>query len=335
MNDLPTVSKGVICGNPGELSYGEQPLGELTADSVLIKVHSAPINPSDLSYVAGTYATKRPRGSIGGFEGSGLVIAAGASEGAQGLLNKRVCFISGEVRCGAWGEYVLLGNALSKVFPIPDTVSYEQGANSLINPLTAQGFIHIMETSEQKVVVHAAAASSLGKIFLALCQEKNFTLINIVRRQSQVDTLVALGAEHVINTGEEGWEAKATELFKQLNPQVFFDPLSGESGSKLVSLLPNGSTTYNYGALGGRNYTLSVADTIFKGKTVTGYWLSGSLKDPQLAVKLGQRSFMAMATGLVKTEIAKTFNHEQYQEAIAFQKENSSVGKVLFQNPNF
>lgn len=336
MAEIPKTTKGVIVNVNSELYYNEMPTDELTADAVLIKVHSGTINPSDISFVNGTYASDKPRPSIGGFEGSGLVVAAGVGIYAQSMLNKRVAFLSGGTKaCGSWGECLVMQNAKQWVFPLPDTVSYEQGANALVNPLTAQGFINILETTGQKVVVHSAAASSLGKMFLSLCQKSGIILINVVRKQSQVDTLASLGADHVINTGVEGWQAIATDLFNQMTPLTFFDALGGKTGSELFSLMPDGSTTYNYGGLDGSEYTISLADTIFKNKTLTGYWLTHDLQNPALAVKLGERSFAALATGQVQTTIAKTFPHEQFEEAFAYYKENASQGKVLLQNPNF
>ena len=50
---------------------------------VLVKMHSSPINPSDLAFLAGGYGIKKPFPVVPGFEGSGIVVAAG-----KGILPK-------------------------------------------------------------------------------------------------------------------------------------------------------------------------------------------------------------------------------------------------------
>lgn len=111
----------------------------------------------------------------------------------------------------------------------------------------------------------------------------NITLINFVRRQEQVDILKSLGAEHIINTSEENWKEQTTELFGQLKPQAFFDAIGGETASDIFELMPNNSTTYNYGALSLRPIAATSIDLIFKCKVLKGYWLTTDLSNPEKA----------------------------------------------------
>jgi hypothetical protein len=38
-----------------------------------------------------------------------------------------------------------------------------------------------------------------------ICKIKKMPLINIVRKQEQVDVLEGMGAENILNSSEEGW----------------------------------------------------------------------------------------------------------------------------------
>src|SRR6187402_1075007 len=57
---------------------------------LLIKVRLASINPSDLSFIRGLYGQPRKQGQPAGFEGVGVVAAAGSDAAAQALVGKRV-----------------------------------------------------------------------------------------------------------------------------------------------------------------------------------------------------------------------------------------------------
>ena len=61
---------------------------------------------------------------------------------------------------GAWAQYMVVstkGGAL----PLRESVSLEQGATSVINPLTASAFIEIAKRGGHKAIVLSPAASSL------------------------------------------------------------------------------------------------------------------------------------------------------------------------------
>lgn len=336
MEDLPKTTKGVIIDENDKLSYGEIPLPEMEEEEVLIKIHSAPINPSDLSFARGRYPAGKTKPTAVGFEGSGLVIAAGSNEKCQALLNKRVCFFAkGKRASGSWGEFSVVD--LNSVMPLPESLSYEEGASCLVNPLTVEGFLHTSEKNGVKCIIHSAAASQVGRMLIAGAKETGIKLINVVRRQEQVDIIKELGAEEalIINTGEEDWKEKAQAIFDEHQPGAFFDAVAGEVANEIVRMMPPKSTTYNYGALSLTPISVSSIDLIFKLKVVTGWWLSDYVRSPENVAVIFPRTFERLAKKIFKTEVAQTFSHEKYGEAIEFYKNNMTKGKVLLQNPNF
>lgn len=120
--DIPTNTKCVILDDKNVLSYGELPLGEIGADQVLVKIHSAAINPSDVMFCQGLYSAEKSRPCVPGFEGSGVIVAGGSSVKSQALNGKNVCFFaSGKDTKGSWGEYTVISN--DSVFPLPETLS--------------------------------------------------------------------------------------------------------------------------------------------------------------------------------------------------------------------
>jgi hypothetical protein len=83
-------------------------------------------------------------------------------------------------------------------FPLDTSVSLEQGAMSVTNPLTAMAFLTLAKEGRHKVIVQTAAASALGQMVNRLCRREGIQIINIVRREAQKELLKEQGAAIVI-----------------------------------------------------------------------------------------------------------------------------------------
>ena len=77
-----------------EAVYGQVHIPKPTgADQVLVKVHSIPLNPSDIYFIKGMWGIKIAHPFTPGWECSGEVIEAGEGESAQSLVGKRVSYL--------------------------------------------------------------------------------------------------------------------------------------------------------------------------------------------------------------------------------------------------
>ena len=332
MQDIPKTTNGVIISEDSTLKFGEFPLPELGENDLLIKVHSAPINPSDQYSFVGLYADGKGRPALAGLEGSGLVVATGTTDKAKALLNKRVAFFTGS-KSGTWAEHNV--TSADNAFPLPENVDYEQGAMYLVNPLTVQGLLNLCEDNKYTAVASSAAASQVGRMFIKAAKEAGITVVNFVRREAQVQVLKDLGADHVINRGQEGWEEEAKKVTGEVKVQAFFDALGGPDAGAIISTLPDGAITYNYGLLTLKPLQISGDDLIFKRKEVKGYWLATDLRSPDAGERTFARAFSRIATGVFHSVIGGRFTHENFQQALDAYASNMTKGKVLIQNANF
>ena len=71
-------------------------------------------------------------------------------------------------------------------------------------------------------MVQDAAASSLGKMFVKFAKEYDIKVVNIVRRQEQVDMLKQLGADNVLNSSDTGFMQHFEDLSIKVQPKFFF-----------------------------------------------------------------------------------------------------------------
>jgi NADPH2:quinone reductase len=225
----------------------ETPLPQ--ADEVVVRVEATPINPSDLGLLfgaadmstataSGTAAkpivtARIPEGRMKsmagrldqslpvGNEGAGVVVAAGSSGAAHGLLGKTVALFGGamysQYRCVKVGQCLIL----------PEGTAPADGASCFVNPLTALGMVETMRREGHAALVHTAAASNLGQMLNRICIAEHIGLVNVVRTQEQQDLLKALGARHVCNIGSPTFMQDVTDAIIATRATLAFDAIGG------------------------------------------------------------------------------------------------------------
>ena len=74
------MMNSVLIKENNVLEYGQIPIPEPGKDQVLVKMHSIPINPSDLLFMKGLLQTPLVHPFTPGWEGSGEVVKAGPGD---------------------------------------------------------------------------------------------------------------------------------------------------------------------------------------------------------------------------------------------------------------
>jgi len=67
-----------------------------------------------------------------------------------------------------------------------------------------------------------------------LCKERGITVVNVVRRQEQVDSLKADGAEHVLDSSTPTFDKDLYELSEKLECMVGFDCIAGNMPGRIL-----------------------------------------------------------------------------------------------------
>ena len=187
-----------------------------------------------------------------------------------------------------------------------------------------------------KAIVHGAAASALGKMLVKYSKKMDLPLINIVRSEEQVKTLQNLGAEHILNSTSDSFDADLKAISKELEATAYFDPIAGDLTKQVLVGMPPKSTAYVYGGLSGKPITIDVLTLIFYQKTVSYLYLDVWFKDasPEDIKNAITEVATDLATGgkIFGTKIFETYPITKLEEAIDSSNKNASKGKVIF-NP--
>jgi NADPH:quinone reductase len=323
-----------------EVTLADVPVPTPGDDEVLIRVEATPINPSDLGLLFGgadittvtsdgSMATAKlpPQvltamaGRVGesmpvGNEGAGPVVAAGSSPEAQALLGKTVAIIGGAM----YAQYRLI--KASQCLVLPEGTTPAEGASCFVNPLTALGMVETMKLEGHTGLVHTAAASNLGQMLVKLCLADGIPLVNVVRREEQVDLLKGIGATHVVNMTAPTFMEDLTEALVETGATLAFDAIGGgRQGGQILAAMEAaavrkmteysryGSTTYKqlyiYGGL-------DRSPTEFQRAFGMMWGMGGWLLTPFLQ-KIGPEASQALRERVareVKTTFASSYTQE-------------------------
>jgi NADPH:quinone reductase-like Zn-dependent oxidoreductase len=232
-----------------ELSLVSVDVGEPGPEQVVIEMHAAPINPSDLGLLVGAadMSTARASGTAGnpvitasipqnymramagrvdesmpvGNEGAGIVVKAGSSPEAQALMGKLVTVIGG----ATYAQYKVA--RVSECMVLPEGATAAQGASCFVNPLTSLAMTEVMRREGHTALVHTAAASNLGQMLNKICIKDGIALVNIVRSEEQAELLRSIGATYICNSSAPSFMDDLTEALVATGATIAFDAIGG------------------------------------------------------------------------------------------------------------
>lgn len=255
------------------IAIEEKPLRQPLPDELLVKMEAAPFNPSDIAFMQDSYQVKKQMPCVPGFEGAGIVVAAGSSLDSKRWLNKRVSCFSQQDKDGTWAEYFYA--RVYEVLPVSDKLSAQQASTFFINPYTAWGLFEIALQRESKAVIVNAAGSRVADFLFELAKIHQLEVIAIVRKQKTADTLLQQGLKHVLVESDPDFEHRLREIAVKLNATTAFDAVGGSLSGQLFNLMPADSEVVLYGGLSGKAVSgLNPLGLIFENKMFTGFNLN-------------------------------------------------------------
>jgi len=328
--NIPQTMKAIFQEEAGgPLVVREVPVPLPKAGEVLIKMEATPINPSDLSFLQGTYAVKANFPVTPGIEGSGTVVHVGKGLLAKMRMGKRVTCSSTPENGGTWAEYMT--TSAMRCIPIQNNIEFDRAAMLIVNPLTALSFIDITKEEKHKAIVNNAAASALGQMLVRLAKNEGIPLINIVRKAEQEEVLKKIGAKHILNSEDSDFILKLKDLMQELNATLIFDAVGGEQTGILLEAAPNGSKLVSYAKLSEQNACFDSRIIVQQDKSIHGFFLGNhTSKQPILKKLKNTKKVQKLLNESLHTKIQQIFTLEEANQAVETYRKNMTKGKVLF-----
>ena len=299
--------------------------GEPGAGEVLIEAELFPINPADMENLAGKYGATPPRlPMVVGTEGVGQVAMVGP--GVTHVEPGDRVFLPGP---GAWRERAVCNAA--RVFALPSGVDPRQLAMLRVNPPTAYLLLHQYVAPEAgHWVIQNAANSGVGHLVVELASDVGMKTISVVRRPQLIDPLRAAGADVVVLDGPDLADRVRDVIGDGIVP-LALDAVGGAATQRLAQCLTDGGTVVNYGILGGESSMIDGSELIFRGVTLTGFWLRRWFAEtpPDEIATLYRMLASMLADGALAVEVEEVYPLSRLKEAVAHAARGGRSGKIL------
>jgi NADPH:quinone reductase-like Zn-dependent oxidoreductase len=326
------------------LQVQERPDPLVGPGEVRIAVKAAGINFADTMARLGLYPDAPKTPCVMGYEVSGLVesIGDGVSECAVG---DRV--VAG-TQFGGQAELVVVPEA--QVLPLPERLSFEQGAAFPVNYGTAYAALIVMGSLREgsRLLIHAAA----GGVGIAATQIARNVGAEIFGTASPAkhDAIRAQGVQHPIDYRNQDFEAETMRITGGEGVDLIIDALGPTSFRKDYRLLRPGGRMVMYGlsevtSESGRNLP-AMLKGLFKMPLATAPWWKSLLMMNENKGVFGlnmlkwwereggldrvTEPLMAdLEAGRLEPVVAEAFSFEQAGDAHKFIAERRNVGKVV------
>lgn len=309
-------------GDPTKvLKTVDLPSEDLSDGQARVEVLRSPINPSDLIQVSGNYGVRPPLPAVAGNEGLGRIVEVKGDGLPVGQL---VLLPAG---AGTWVTELVAD--MRHLVPVPDA-DLDQLSMLVVNPPTASLLLsEFVDLKEGDWVIQSAANSAVGGYLVQLAKARGVNVVSVVRRESAIEGLEALGAETVLVDGPD--LAKRVRSATGSKMKLAVDAVAGETFGRLGDTLEKGGTLVNYGAMSNAPISMQAGGLIFNDITVRGFWLvhwfERASKQARMALYGDLTKQIAMGT--LHAPIDRHFGLDQIAEAAAYTWAGERKGKVL------
>ena len=294
--------------------------GEIAVDML-----ACPINPADILQIEGGYATRPVTPCRVGAEGVGRVRAVGS--GVEAIAPGDLVI---NLARDNWVEAQILPAA--GVIGMPPEIDIEQAAMLKVNAGTAACMLtDFVDLAPGDWVMQNAANSGVGADVIRLAKRSGHKTVNIVRRQSAVAPLLALGGDVLLVDGPDLAARVSAAIGDGQAPRLAFDAVAGPGVATLADCLADGGVVVNYGLLSGRPCEITADQLIFRDIKLVGFWRGKSLQadSPTRTAALYRDLADCVLDGTLSVEVEARYRLDQIGEALAHAKREGRSGKVL------
>ncbi|MEL6691888.1 MAG: zinc-dependent alcohol dehydrogenase family protein [Pseudomonadota bacterium] len=299
----------------------EVELPPLEAGQARIEVLRAPINPSDIAQIEGTYGFQPPLPAAAGMEGIGRVIEINGDQSLVGSLT-----LLPEIP-GSWSTHQTA--PLERIVPLPEA-DIDQLAMLAVNPATAYLLLtKYVDLQKGDWVIQSAGNSAVGRYVAQLANVMGFKVASVVRRESAAQNAEDAGSHAVFVDGDDLVQRIEEKL--DAKPRLAIDAISGDMFQKLTQALAPEGTAVLYGAMSGSPAASDFDSIIFKDVSIRGFWLAKWFQTASQEEQAKVYGFLteAIAKGELSAPIAEVFSLDRIGEALEFTLAGRRSGKVL------
>jgi NADPH2:quinone reductase len=262
-------------GGPDVLRVEDVPQPEPGPSQVLVEVRAIGVNPFDTYMRTGTYATRPPLPYTPGADAAGIVEAVGIDVRTV-RVGMRV-YTGGTATAKNYGAYAeKIVCELHQVHPLPERVTFAQGAGVNVPYVTAWRALHDRARIQpgETLFIHGASGS-VGLAATQIARSWGMTVIGTAGTPEGLEAVKAQGAHHALNHRETGYLDALKNVTGGRGPDVIMEHLANVNLDHDLTVLGHGGRILVVGNRG--RVEIDPRKTMAKDATVLGVslWNTG------------------------------------------------------------
>lgn len=292
---------------------------------VLVEVKAIGVNYADIARREGKYVVPTPLPFIPGAEVAGVITEVGkdVKHFAPGMR------IVSLIESAGYAEYVKVHEMA--LAPIPDSVDF---INAVALPLQGQTAYHILKTmgrlqQGETVLVHAAAGG-VGAISIQLA--KLFGAGKVIATASSAEKLAhakEMGADHLVNYTEEGWELQVLELTNGKGVDVALEMVGGAIFRQTLKCLAPFGRVVVFGAASGEPSQMLAGELMKRNQSVIGFFLPQIMAKPEMYQASLKELLEFIERGELQLTIGGTYSLEKTADVHRLMQGRKTMGKLV------
>ncbi|HWF47639.1 MAG TPA: quinone oxidoreductase [Bryobacteraceae bacterium] len=312
-------------GGPENLKYIDLPMPEPGEGEALVKIAAAGVNFIDVYFRMGFY--KAPETPVRlGSEGAGTIAAVG--KGVTLPIGARVAYAMARGSCA---EYAVVPANL--LVELPQDVSFENGAASMLQGMTAHYLTHstFPLQSGQVCLVHAAAGGT-GLMIVQMAKIAGATVIGTASTQKKADLAREHGADHMILYTETDFVDEVKRLTDGKGVNVVYDSVGNTTFHKSLDCLRPRGMMVSFGQSSGPvgqidPLILSQKGSLFLTRPSLGHYIG----DPAELRWRASDIFKWIEDGRLRLHIQKVYKLADAANAHRDLEARRTTGKLLLE----
>ena len=311
-------------GGPEVLEIEDRAVGEPGPGEIRIRHHACGLNFIDCYQRSGLYPMELPTAL--GLEAAGVIEAVG--EGVTHLKpGDRAAYAA--FPPGAYCTERLMPSA--QVCPLPDAISFEEGAAMMLKGMTVQYLFHRTTPIKRgDTVLFHAAAGGVGLIACQWARSEGIRLIGTAGSDEKCALARAHGADHVINYNREDFPTRVREITEGRGVDVVMDSIGADTFEASLDCLRPLGMMISFGNASGAVPPFSLSMLASRGSLkVTRPTLFTHTANAKTCQEMARHLFDKVASGAVKIRIDQSFPLEQVADAHRALESRATTGSTV------
>jgi NADPH2:quinone reductase len=307
---------------PTALEVVDVPEPEGGPGTVLVDVHAAGVTFPEVLQSRGEYQIKPDLPFVPGSEAAGTVRSA--PEGSSLTAGQRVAAFPG---LGAYAEVVAVPEGM--VFPLPDRISFLQGAALPMNYLTMHfGLTKRGQLREGETVLVHGAAGGVGTAAVQLAAALGARVIAVTSTPEKAEVARAAGAHETVLA--EGFRDQVKALTGGQGVDLVVDPVGGDRFTDSLRSLAREGRLLVIGFTAGEIPQVKVNRLLLNNISVVGVgWGAYWTREPEYLQEQWAELLPLLEAGRLDPVLGTTYALEDAAQALLELDERRAAGKVL------